>query len=132
MNVPNIIYQIWLGPEPSHIIKEAMQSVKNMNPHYEYILLGNEMISKYNLERYVDVIPYAFLSDYIRMKEVTNAWYVDADMIAKQSIDNLKTKEFVDSEFKICCVEYVEKYGPYTIRLHNGFYGAENYNFLIY
>lgn len=100
--IPKIIHQIWIGEEPPYHIKEAMQSVKDLHPNYEYILHGNECIEKYNLQEYFNIVPHAFIADTIRLNELqkTGGWYIDADCIALQSIDNL-SDEVHGSNFSV-------------------------------
>jgi len=102
--IPKIIHQIWVGDEPPEFVKNAMQSVRDLHPDYEYILHGNECIEKYNLQHLFNVVPHSFISDVIRINELqkTGGWYIDADIIALQSINNL-SNEIHNSE--ISCGE---------------------------
>lgn len=95
-----IIHQIWIGNEAPEFIKNAMQSVKNYNPDYEYKLWTNEHIDKFDVRKYIDdELPEAHISNIIRIKVLAEygGWYIDADMSAHDSLNLLPTGFFVGS-----------------------------------
>lgn len=89
--IPKIIHQVWVGQQEPEFIAKAMQSVKDKNPEYEYILHGNEAIKKYHLEHLYGEVPHAFIADMIRIRvlQESGGWYLDADMTAKHGLEKL-------------------------------------------
>ena len=100
MSVPKIIHQLWIGDKPAPF--NLMNSVKDMNPEYEYILWNED-----NLKELAITKKY---SQKIRLMEELNGkadmyrWiilekyggvFVDADMISIEPIDDfLLNKSF--------------------------------------
>jgi len=100
-----------------------MKSVKDLHPNYEYILHGNECIEKYNLQHLFGIVPHAFICDAIRINElqITGGWYIDADMLALKSIDNL-SDEIHNSD--ISCLEMHFVKDRDFLNPCNGFFGV--------
>ncbi len=94
MKVPKIIHQLWIGDKPSPI--NAMNSVKNMNPNFEYMFWNEKTI-----EEKLDIQPtyqrkideHETLNgkaDIIRwfILEKFGGVFVDADIISIEPIDD--------------------------------------------
>lgn len=89
--IPKIIHQIWIGEEAPQFILDAMKTVKDYNPDYRYILHGNESLEKYNLLHLAGKSKPTYISDILRLKILTEygGWYIDADVIAYTSLNEL-------------------------------------------
>ena len=78
------IHQIWIGPEKSAIIRECMQSVRDMNPEFEYMEWNEKNFPKFD---YQDIIDQSQSpresSDIMRIEIVRNygGIYLDSDML---------------------------------------------------
>ena len=98
MSVPKIIHQLWIGEKPIPI--NALNSVKNMNPDYEYMFWCEDKLKELS-------IPKKY-SQKIRLMEELNGkadmyrWiilkkyggvFVDADMVSIQPIDDFLLNE---------------------------------------
>lgn len=115
---PKIIHQIWIGNDPSEEIVSYMDSVKNMNPDFEYKLYGNDCLKKYDLDHLLGKTKESFISNILRVKllEEYGGWYIDADTIA---YDNLSKLTNYDSNRLIVS----ELDGSY--KLNNSIIGAD-------
>lgn len=91
-----IIHQIWIGDnEMPDKIKNYTDSIKKMNPDYEYKLWGNELFSKYEKDpffiAFVDNTfgKESYLSDIFRLLLLRDygGIYCDTDMFSYKSFD---------------------------------------------
>jgi len=85
IETPKIIHQIWVGDTAPKEIIQAMQTVRDMNPDFEYMFWGNEDIDLFNLrQEYNDSTEYSFFCNIFRVKilEKYGGIYIDADMLA--------------------------------------------------
>ena len=108
MKVPKIIHQLWIGEKPSPI--NAMNSVKDMNPDFEYMFWNEKTIeekldipARYQrkidehetLNGKADIIRWFILEKY-------GGVFVDADIISIEPLDDfLLTKGFFSWENEI-------------------------------
>jgi len=125
--IPKIIHQIWIGDdEPPEDFRSAMESVKRLHPDYVYMLHGNECINEYNLEAYYNKMPHAFLSDLIRFNKINEhgGWYIDADMVALQSINNIPN-EIHESDFGVL---YMDDYKGDSIPVNGLFCASKDFD----
>lgn len=90
--IPKIIHQIWIGAEAPTYIKEAMETVKDSHPEYEYILHDNSALCKYQLDHLFDTTPEAFISNIMRVHILNEygGYYIDADTISHGAITDLQ------------------------------------------
>lgn len=119
-----IIHQIWIGEEPPDIIKECLHSVESMNPDYDYRLWGNEDLHQFGLKGYLDIgVPETYIANIMRFTILSEigGWHIDADMMAKSSLNGLPNGEFVCSLVQ----------GGHTFKYEGGgtIYVGESYDF---
>lgn len=124
--VPKIIHQLWIGDKPPPI--NAMNSIRNNNPDYDYNLWNEELIeSKLKIpKRYQRKIenhgPIWGKADMYRflILEQFGGVFVDADMIAVEPLDDfLLNKAFFCWENEIArpnlCATSLQAYPPHHI-----------------
>lgn len=126
MSVPKIIHQLWIGekPRPSH----AMNSIKNMNPDYEYNLWDEKLIEEKlkipnRYQRKIDnhsaIWGKADLYRFLILEQFGGV-FIDADMISIQPLDDfLLNKAFFCWENEISrpnlCATSIQAYPPHHI-----------------
>lgn len=93
MKVPKIIHQLWIGEKPIPI--NALNSVKNMNPDYEYMFWNEDKLSTLNIpKKYKQKIN---LMEELNGKADMYRWlilekyggvFLDADMVSIEPLDD--------------------------------------------
>ena len=126
MKVPKIINQLWIGNRPAPI--NAMNSIKNMNPDYEYILWNEELIEKRlkipsryqrKIENHSAIWGKADMYRYLILEQFGGV-FIDADMVAVEPLDDfLLNKAFFCWENEIArpnlCATSLQAYPPHHI-----------------
>lgn len=99
--IPKRIISIWIGDEPTPKVKRCMASWKTVLPDYEFVILGNEFLSKCKLpkliEKYIARKNWAYVSDYLRLKALKRypGIYLDSDIFMVKPF----TREMLESPF---------------------------------
>jgi len=89
-----VIHQIWIGPEKPAIIRECMQSVRDMNPEFEYMEWNEGNLPEFD---HRDIIAQCETpsesSDIMRIEIVRNygGIYIDSDMLCVRPLYPLWT-----------------------------------------
>jgi len=84
-----VIHQMWVGPEKPAIIRECMQSVKDMNPEFEYMEWNDWNIPEFD---YHDIMAQCEgpreISDILRIEILRNygGLFLDSDMLCLKSL----------------------------------------------
>ena len=126
MKVPKIINQLWIGDKPPPI--NAMNSIRIMNPTYEYILWNEELIEKRlkipnryqrKIENHSAIWGKADMYRYLILEQFGGI-FIDADMIAVEPLDEfLLNKAFFCWENEIArpnlCATSLQAYPPHHI-----------------
>jgi len=126
MKVPKIINQLWIGDKPAPM--NAMNSIKNMNPDYEYILWNEELIEKRlkipsryqrKIENHSAIWGKADMYRYLILEQFGGV-FIDADMVAVEPLDDfLLNKAFFCWENEISrpnlCATSLQAYPPHHI-----------------
>ncbi len=102
--IPRIIHQIWVGTKPPTHILEALASVKDNHPDYQYVLHENSSLKKYNLYQYIGKIPESYITNIMRVKILNEygGYYIDADTVSHGAISELNiTNEFATGSLDI-------------------------------
>lgn len=110
--IPRRIIQGWVGPNPMPEREQQWcAQMKAMNPKWEHLLFGNEMLEKHGQDPYVRAMliqkrPWAFVCDRIRaliLNEVGGIW-MDPDCQPIRPLDNLaKIWDAPEVEFVTSC-----------------------------
>lgn len=124
MSVPKIIHQLWIGQRPAPL--NAMKSIKQMNPDYEYMFWNEELIKdklfinpryQRKLEEHNAIWGKADMYRYLILEQFGGV-FVDADMIAIEPLDDfLLSKGFFcwenETERKNLCATSFQGYPPH-------------------
>lgn len=124
--VPKIIHQLWIGDKPPPI--NAMNSIRNKNPDYEYNLWNEELIEEKlkipkryqrKIENHSAIWGKADMYRYLILEQFGGV-FVDADMIAVEPLDDfLLNKAFFCWENEIArpnlCATSLQAYPPHHI-----------------
>lgn len=92
------IHQIWIGDPIIERYKLFSNEIRDNHMDYEYIFWDEEMVNDYfqddqyyrTLRRYQE-IPYAFITNYCRLRILQNlgGWYIDSDCEYINSLNNI-------------------------------------------
>tara|TARA_R110002096_G_scaffold27366_2_gene83880 strand:+ start:1401 stop:2291 length:891 start_codon:yes stop_codon:yes gene_type:complete len=126
MSIPKIIHQLWIGDKPCPI--NAMNTIKNMNPSYEYLLWNEELIKEKlkvypryqrKIEGHSAIWGRADMYRYLILEQFGGI-FIDADMVAIEPLDDfLLSKAFFCYENEISrpnlCATSLQGYPPHHI-----------------
>ena len=124
--VPKIIHQLWIGDKPPPT--NAMNTIRNKNPDYEYNLWNEELIEEKlkipkryqrKIENHSAIWGKADMYRYLILEQFGGV-FVDADMIAVEPLDDfLLNKAFFCWENEIArpnlCATSLQAYPPHHI-----------------
>lgn len=126
MSVPKIIHQLWIGEKPAPI--NAMNSIKNMNPDFEYMFWNEKMIEdkltippryQRKIENHSAIWGKADMYRFLILEQFGGV-FVDADMVSIEPLDDfLLNKGFFCWENEISrpnlCATSLQAYPPHHI-----------------
>ena len=99
MSIPKIINQLWIGDRPRPV--NAMNSIRDMNPSYKYMLWNEESIKanlvinpkyKRKIEEHSAIWGQADMYRYLILEQFGGI-FIDADMVAVEPLDDFLLNE---------------------------------------
>jgi hypothetical protein len=94
--IPKIIHQIWIGPNPiPDFCKDAIQTVKDKNPDFDYKFWTNDDLVDFGLENILkDALTPAFAANVFRLKilEKFGGIHIDVDTVCHKNLNTLLQK----------------------------------------